>query len=156
MKEQSDVIKNLMTIYGYGYTDIFSDVTESVSRLHISKTQLDIIQFIYLNGSATPSQLAGQLNVQRSAITHTVKKLQHKNLITVRQNGLTNDRRSKLIYMTEEAEQFLREFMTSIHKKIEMDIKSLSEEELKELYKATVIIMKYLPGGSNDETYFEI
>lgn len=156
MKEKSDVIKNLMKIYGYGYTDIFNDVTDSVSRLHISKTQLNIIQFIYLNDSATPSQLAEQLKVQRSAVTHTVKKLERKNLVKVKENELTNDKRSKLIYMTNEAELFLKEFMDSIYRKIEGDIKGLSEKEIKDLYEATATIMKYLPGGNDDETYSEI
>ncbi|WP_342387744.1 MarR family winged helix-turn-helix transcriptional regulator [Salinicoccus bachuensis] len=153
MKRKNDIVHNLRDIYGYGYTKVFSDVTDSVARMHISKTQMDIIKYIYLKGHATPSALALELNVQRSAITHTVKKLERKNLVTVKQNELTNDRRSKLVYMTQEAEELLEEFMDNILEKIREDVGELSQEEERTLHDATLTILKYIPGGIHDETY---
>ncbi|MFC3418912.1 MarR family winged helix-turn-helix transcriptional regulator [Salinicoccus hispanicus] len=153
MKRKNDIVHNLRDIYGYGYTRVFNDVTDSVARLHISKTQMDIIQYIYLNGHATPSALALELNVQRSAVTHTVKKLERKKLVTVRQNELTQDKRSKLIFMTKEAETLLEEFMDNILSKIRADVSNLTTDEEKKLYEATLTILKYIPGGTQDETH---
>ncbi|TVT27301.1 MarR family transcriptional regulator [Salinicoccus cyprini] len=153
MIRKNDIVHNLRDIYGYGYTQVFNDVTDSVARLHISKTQMDIIQYIYLNGHATPSALALELNVQRSAITHTVKKLERKKLVTIRQNELTQDKRSKLICMTEEAEELLEEFMDNILGKIRANVSNLTQEEERKLYEATLTILKYIPGGTHDETH---
>ena len=153
MKRENDIVHNLRDIYGYGYTKVFNDVTDSVARMHISKAQMDIIKYIYLKGHATPSALAAEMNVQRSAVTHTIKKLEKKNLVTVKQNELTNDRRSKLIYMTREAEELLEEFMDNILKKISEDVGELSREESRTLHDATLTILKYIPGGIDDETH---
>ncbi|MHC0551689.1 MarR family winged helix-turn-helix transcriptional regulator [Salinicoccus sp. CNSTN-B1] len=153
MAKKSDVIHNLKLIYGYGYTKVFNDVTDSITRMHISKTQMDIMQFIYLNGHATPSDLALELNVQRSAITHTVKKLIQKNLVRSESNKMTNDKRSKLIYMTKESEQLVEEFLDKIYHKITTDIGILTKEEEEQLYHATMTILKYIPGGTPDETH---
>ena len=153
MKRENDIVHNLRDIYGYGYTKVFNDVTDSVARMHISKAQMDIIKYIYLKGHATPSALASEMNVQRSAVTHTIKKLEQKDLVTVKQNELTNDRRSKLIYMTREAEELLEEFMDNILKKISEDVGELSREESRTLHDATLTILKYIPGGIDDETH---
>ena len=153
MKRENDIVHNLRDIYGYGYTKVFNDVTDSVARMHISKAQMDIIKYIYLKGHATPSALAAEMNVQRSAVTHTIKKLEQKDLVTVKQNELTNDRRSKLIYMTQEAEELLEEFMDNILKKISEDVGELSREESRTLHDATLTILKYIPGGIDDETH---
>ncbi|GAB3057768.1 MarR family winged helix-turn-helix transcriptional regulator [Salinicoccus sesuvii] len=153
MDKRKEIIHNLRDIYGYGYTQVFNDVTDSVARLHISKTQMDIIQYIYLNGHATPSALALALDVQRSAITHTVKKLERKKLVIIKQNELTQDKRSKLILMTPEAEALLEESIDSILGKIRADISNLSQDEEKKLYEATLTILKYIPGGTQDETH---
>ncbi|WP_411842697.1 MarR family winged helix-turn-helix transcriptional regulator [Salinicoccus sp. HZC-1] len=152
MDKKMKAIKNLRDIYGYGYTEVFTEVTDSVTALHISRTQMNIIQHIYINGSATPSELAEVLNVQKSAITHTVKKLENKKLVTIKENTLINDKRSKLIYMTEDAKTLLEEFLDNILKRIQSDIGELSKEEADKLYTATLTILKYIPGGSKNET----
>src|SRR5690625_166217 len=103
MDKKLKTIENLRDIYGYGYTEVFTEVTDSITTRHISRTQMNIIQHIYLRGSATPSELAEVLNVQKSAVTHTVKKLEHKKLVTVKENTHINDKRSKLVFMTGDA-----------------------------------------------------
>lgn len=153
MDKKMRTIKNLRDIYGYGYTEVFTEVTDSVTSLHISRTQMNIIQHIYMNGSATPSELAEALNVQKSAITHTVKKLENKKLVTIKENTLINDKRSKLIYMTKDAKMLLEEFLDNILKRIQSDIGELSKDEADKLYTATLTILKYIPGGKQDETH---
>lgn len=152
MDKKMKIINNLRDIYGYGYTEIFTEVTDSITSLHISRTQMNIIQHIYMKGSATPSELAEALNVQKSAITHTVKKLENKKLVTVKENTLINDKRSKLIYMTEDAKTLLEEFLDNILKRIQSDLGGLSKEEADKLYTATLTILKYIPGGNHNET----
>ncbi len=153
MDKKMKIINNLRDIYGYGYTEIFTEVTDSITTLHISRTQMNIIQHIYMHGSATPSELAEALNVQKSAITHTVKKLEKKKLVTVKENTLINDRRSKLIFMTDDAKTLLEEFLDNILKRIRADLGSLSKEETDKLYTATLTILKYIPGGNRNEIY---
>ena len=153
MDKKLKIIENLRDIYGYGYTEVFTEVTDSITARHISRTQMNIIQHIYLNGSATPSELAEALNVQKSAVTHTVKKLEYKKLVTVKENTLINDKRSKLVFMTEDAKTLLEEFLDNILVRIRSDLGSLSKDETDRLYTATLTILKYIPGGNQNEIH---
>ncbi|CAM4341266.1 MarR family transcriptional regulator [Lacicoccus alkaliphilus] len=156
LEKMPETLNNLRDIYGYGYASIFNDVTDTVQKLHISKPQMEVIKYLFIHTQATPKELAEALNTTKSAVTHTLKKLSNKNLITFKENELTNDRRSKLVSLNANAEKLLIEFLTNIKDSIHQDIKDINEEELQELHQATEIILKYIDGGRVNETYPEI
>ncbi|MET3111035.1 DNA-binding MarR family transcriptional regulator [Salinicoccus halitifaciens] len=156
MEKMPDTLNNLRDIYGYGYASIFDDVTDTVQKLHISKPQMAVIKYLFIHQQATPTELTEALNTTKSATTHTLKKLANKNLVTFKENELTNDRRSKLVSLNENAEKLLIEFLSNIKDSIYQDIKDISEEELNELHQATEIILKHIDGGRVNETYPEI
>lgn len=156
MERMPETLNNLRDIYGYGYTNIFNDVTDTVSKLHISKAQMEVIQYLFIHTQATPSEITEALNTTKSSTTHTLKKLSNKNLISFKMNELTNDRRSKLVILNPNAEKLLIEFLTNIKGSIHEDIKDITADELSELHQATEIILKYIGGGKVNETYPEI
>lgn len=156
MEKMPETLDNLRDIYGYGYAFIFDDVTDTVQKLHISKPQMAVIKYLFIHKQATPTELTKALHTTKSAMTHTLKKLSNKNLITFKENELTNDRRSKLVLLNENAEKLLVEFLTNIRDSIYQDIRHINEEELQELHQATEIILKYIDGGRVNETYPEI
>lgn len=156
MERMPETLNNLRDIYGYGYANIFNDVTDTVSKLHISKPQMEVIQYLFIHTQATPSEITEALKTTKSSTTHTLKKLSNKNLISFKTNELTNDRRSKLVILNPNAEKLLMEFLTNIKGSIYEDIKGITADELSELHQATEIILKYIGGGRVNETYPEI
>ena len=146
-------------IFGYGYAHVFSEVTESVRKLHISKEQMAIIEYLFIHKESTPTELSEQLNVHKSSIAHALRKLRLKKLIHTKENKRTNDKRSKLISLTAEAAVLLDEFIGHIESIISTHIKGLSDEELRELADATRTIIKLInidDGGFYNEARSEI
>jgi Transcriptional regulators len=84
MTAEDQTIDNLTVIFGYGYAHIFSEVTESVRKMHISKEQMAIIEYLYLHNEATPTELSTALNVHKSSIAHALRKLSTKKLINMK------------------------------------------------------------------------
>src|SRR5690625_4259242 len=84
LASKNESINNLTDIFGYGYAHIFSEVTESVRKMHISKEQMAIIEYLYINNEATPTGLSAALNVHKSSIAHAIRKLSVKKLITTK------------------------------------------------------------------------
>ncbi len=156
MEKMPETLNNLRDIYGYGYASIFNDVTDTVQKMHISKAQMEVIKYLFVHTQATPTELTGALDTTKSATTHTLKKLSNKNLITFKENELTNDRRSKLVLLNQNAEKLLIEFLTNIKDSIYDDIKDINDEDLDELHQATEVILKHIDGGRVNETYPEI
>ncbi|CEA03208.1 MarR family protein [Jeotgalicoccus saudimassiliensis] len=154
MQAKNESIQNLTQIFGYGYAHIFSEVTESVRKMHISKEQMAIIEYLHLHKEATPSELSAELNVHKSSIAHALRKLSLKKLITAKKNKLTNDKRSKLISLTPAAAELVHEFISNIHSIIGTHVEDLSEEEAKTLLDATRTIIKIIntDGGLPNET----
>jgi len=151
--DNSDPINNLTMIFGYGYSHIFSEVTESVRKMYISKEQLAIIEYLYLKQEATPTELSIELNVHKSSIAHAPRKLSLKKLIHTEKNILTNDNRSKLISLMPAAAELLDEFVSNIQNIIASNIQGLSEEETQALTDATRTIIKIIniDGGLYNE-----
>ena len=156
MDRMPETVNNLRDIYGYGYANIFNDVTDTVSKLHISRSQMEVLQYLFIHTHATPSDLTEALNTTKSSTTHTLKKLSNKNLISFKMNELTNDRRSKLVVLNPSAKKLIVEFLSNIKDSIYEDIKDITADELSELHQATEIILKYTDGGRMNETYPEI
>lgn len=154
MPAKDESIINLTHIFGYGYAHVFSEVTESVRKMHISKEQMAIIEYLHLHKEATPSELSAELNVHKSSIAHALRKLSLKKLITAKKNKLTNDKRSKLISLTPAAAELVHEFISNIHSIIGTHVEDLSEEEAKTLLDATRTIIKIIntDGGLPNET----
>lgn len=154
MTIQRQAIEDLTVVFGYGYAHIFSEVTESVRKMHISKEQMAIIEYLYLHNEATPTELSTELNVHKSSIAHALRKLTLKKLISTESNKLTNDKRSKLISLTPAAAELLDEFISNIQNIIGEHIKDVSEEDTKALREAarTIINIINLDGGLYNET----
>lgn len=154
MTVQRQAIEDLTVVFGYGYAHIFSEVTESVRKMHISKEQMAIIEYLYIHNEATPTELSTELNVHKSSIAHALRKLTLKKLISTEQNKLTNDKRSKLISLTPAAAELLDEFISNIENIIGEHIKDISEEDTKTLREAARTIIKIinLDGGLYNET----
>lgn len=154
MTIQRQAIEDLTVVFGYGYAHIFSEVTESVRKMHISKEQMAIIEYLYLHNEATPTELSTELNVHKSSIAHALRKLTLKKLISTESNKLTNDKRSKLISLTPAAAELLDEFISNIQNIIGEHIKDLSEDDTKVLREAarTIINIINLDGGLYNET----
>lgn len=154
MTIQRQAIEDLTVVFGYGYAHIFSEVTESVRKMHISKEQMAIIEYLYLHNEATPTELSTELNVHKSSIAHALRKLTLKKLISTESNKLTNDKRSKLISLTPAAAELLDEFIGNIQNIIGEHIKDVSEEDTKALREAarTIINIINLDGGLYNET----
>lgn len=154
MTSKNESINNLTDIFGYGYAHIFSEVTESVRKMHISKEQMAIIEYLYINNEATPTELSSALNVHKSSIAHAIRKLSVKKLITMKKNQLTNDNRSKLISLTPKAHELLDEFIGNIQNIIGDHLQNISEDENRALIEASRTIIKIIniDGGSYNET----
>lgn len=154
MTVQRQAIEDLTVVFGYGYAHIFSEVTESVRKMHISKEQMAIIEYLYLHNEATPTELSTELNVHKSSIAHALRKLALKKLISTEKNKLTNDKRSKLISLTPAAAELLDEFISNIQNIIGEHIKDVSEEDAKTLGEAVrkIIEIMNLDGGLYNET----
>lgn len=154
MTVQRQAIEDLTVVFGYGYAHIFSEVTESVRKMHISKEQMAIIEYLYLHNEATPTELSTELNVHKSSIAHALRKLSLKKLIHTEKNKLTNDKRSKLISLTPAAAELLDEFISNIQNIIGEHIKDVSEEDTKTLGEAVrkIIEIMNLDGGLYNET----
>lgn len=154
MTVQRQAIEDLTVVFGYGYAHIFSEVTESVRKMHISKEQMAIIEYLYLHNEATPTELSTELNVHKSSIAHALRKLTLKKLIHTEKNKLTNDKRSKLISLTPAAAELLDEFIGNIQNIIGEHIKDISEEDTKTLGEAVrkIIEIMNLDGGLYNET----
>ena len=154
MTLQRQAIEDLTVVFGYGYAHIFSEVTESVRKMHISKEQMAIIEYLYLHNEATPTELSTELNVHKSSIAHALRKLALKKLISTEKNKLTNDKRSKLISLTPAAAELLDEFIGNIQNIIGEHIKDISEEDTKTLGEAVrkIIEIMNLDGGLYNET----
>lgn len=154
MTVQRQAIEDLTVVFGYGYAHIFSEVTESVRKMHISKEQMAIIEYLYLHNEATPTELSTELNVHKSSIAHALRKLALKKLISTEKNKLTNDKRSKLISLTPAAAELLDEFIGNIQNIIGEHIKDVSEEDTKTLGEAVrkIIEIMNLDGGLYNET----
>lgn len=154
MTVQRQAIEDLTVVFGYGYAHIFSEVTESVRKMHISKEQMAIIEYLYLHNEATPTELSTELNVHKSSIAHALRKLALKKLIHTEKNKLTNDKRSKLISLTPAAAELLDEFISNIQNIIGEHIKDVSEEDTKTLGEAVrkIIEIMNLDGGLYNET----
>lgn len=154
MTVQRQAIEDLTVVFGYGYAHIFSEVTESVRKMHISKEQMAIIEYLYLHNEATPTELSTELNVHKSSIAHALRKLALKKLISTKKNKLTNDKRSKLISLTPAAAELLDEFISNIQNIIGEHIKDVSEEDTKTLGEAVrkIIEIMNLDGGLYNET----
>lgn len=154
MTVQRQAIEDLTVVFGYGYAHIFSEVTESVRKMHISKEQMAIIEYLYLHNEATPTELSTELNVHKSSIAHALRKLALKKLISTEKNKLTNDKRSKLISLTPAAAELLDEFIGNIQNIIGEHIKDISEEDTKTLGEAVrkIIEIMNLDGGLYNET----
>ena len=154
MTLQRQTIEDLTVVFGYGYAHIFSEVTESVRKMNISKEQMAIIEYLYLHNEATPTELSTELNVHKSSIAHALRKLALKKLISTEKNKLTNDKRSKLISLTPAAAELLDEFIGNIQNIIGEHIKDISAEDTKTLREAARTIIKIinLDGGLYNET----
>ena len=154
MPAKDESIINLTHIFGYGYAHVFSEVTESVRKMHISKEQMAIIEYLHLHKEATPTELSAELNVHKSSIAHALRKLSLKKLITSQKNKLTNDKRSKLISLTPAAAELVDEFISNIRNVIGAYVKELSEEDSEALLNATRTIIKTIniDGGLYNET----
>lgn len=154
MTLQRQTIEDLTVVFGYGYAHIFSEVTESVRKMHISKEQMAIIEYLYLHNEATPTELSTELNVHKSSIAHALRKLALKKLISTEKNKLTNDKRSKLISLTPAAAELLDVFADNIQNIIGEHIKDISAEDTKTLREAARTIIKIinLDGGLYNET----
>ena len=154
LHDNRDTINSLMAVFGYGYAHVFSDVTESVRQMHISKEQLSILEYLHINGSATPTELSEKLKVQKSSIAHALRKLTTKKLVRSSQNIESKDRRSKLISLTDSANQVIEEILKHLHTTIGHKIENLSVEEQKKLTEASQIIIKTfnMDGGLFNET----
>lgn len=152
--DNRDTINSLMTVFGHGYAHVFSDVTESVRHMHISKEQLSIIEFLHIHGSATPTELSEKLGVQKSSIAHALRKLTNKKLIKSSKNIESQDRRSKLISLTDSANQVIEEILLHLQAKISSKIEHLSEAERQKLTEAsqTIINIFNMDGGFYNET----
>src|SRR5699024_10641784 len=121
-----------------------------------SATQIKIIEYVLINGHAYPTELAEMLDVNKSAVTQVLKKLELKALIEVRENTLTDDKRSKLIYLTPEAKVILKRLTHEITVEVQKSIDHLRDNERSELSQATDVMMKHLLGGTINEKNFTI
>lgn len=151
MKNQALLIDNLTKIFGYGYTNIFSVVNNIITEHNMSATQIKIIEYIFVETHASPTELADMLDVNKSAVTQVLKKLEQKELITVKENTFTDDKRSKLIYLTDDAKKILIHLTTEIRKEIEKSLNQLNKNELSELSVASDVIVKLIIGGTINE-----
>lgn len=154
MTAEDQTIDNLTVIFGYGYAHIFSEVTESVRKMHISKEQMAIIEYLYLHNEATPTELSTALNVHKSSIAHALRKLSTKKLINMKKNQLTNDNRSKLVSLTPKAKNLLGEVISHIRHVIGDHLKDIPQKDKQKLLEATRTIVNFMniDGGLYDET----
>ena len=84
MPTQDRLIDNLTKIFGFGYTNMFGAVNTIITEHNMSETQIKIIEYIYIKGHAYPSELASMLEVNKSAVTQVLKKLEQKTLVEIK------------------------------------------------------------------------
>ena len=153
MNADSETIEKFTQIFGFGYAHIFSEVTESVRQMHISKEQMAIIEYLFMHKSATPTELSEKLGVHNSSIAHALRKLSTKKLIYSKKNPLNNDKRSKLISLTEKAQEIISEVFTHLSKIICQKLGPLSQKDTQALNEAADTIIKIfkIDGGLFNE-----
>ena len=151
MQTETRLINNLTKIFGFGYTNMFGAVNTVISEHNVSETQIKIIEYIYIKGHAYPSELANMLEVNKSAVTQVLKKLEQNTLIEVRENTLTQDKRAKLVYLTQNAYAILEQLTKNIQAQIINSIDHLDTTKRKELEAASEVIMTHLLGGKINE-----
>lgn len=151
MPVQERLIGNLTKIFGFGYTNMFGAVNTIISEHNVSETQIKIIEYIYIKGHAYPTELAGMLDVNKSAVTQVLRKLEQNNLVEVKENTLTEDKRAKLVYLTKNANHLLAQLTKNIQQQIINSIDHLDSAKRKELEAATEVIMTHLLGGTINE-----
>lgn len=153
MNPNEETIEKFTQIFGFGYAHVFSEVTESVRQMHISKEQLAIIEYLFFYQSATPTELSEKLGVHKSSIAHALRKLSGKKLIYSRENPLTNDKRSKLISLTETAQDIINEVFLHIETIIKKRLGTLSPQDSIALNDAADTIIKIfnIDGGLFNE-----
>lgn len=156
MNNHNLLINNLTKIFGFGYTNIFSVVNSIITEHNMSATQIKIIEYILLKGHAYPTELAEMLEVNKSAVTQVLKKLEQKELIEVKENTLTDDKRAKLIYLTPQARVILKRLTHEILEEVIKSIDHLRDNELLELERASDVMIKHLLGGTINEKNFTI
>lgn len=151
MSKESRLISNLTKIYGFGYTKMFGAVNTVIAEHNVSETQIKIIEYIFIRGHAYPSELAAMLEVNKSAVTQVLKKLEQNMLIEIRENTLTDDKRAKLVYLTQNAYKVLDQLTKGIEQQIMNSINHLDASKRKELEAATEVIMTHILGGTINE-----
>lgn len=156
MKIHDSLVDDLTKIFGFGYMNIFSVVNNIITEQNMSATQIKIIEYIFIKGHAFPTELAEMLDVNKSAVTQVLKKLEQKDLVTIKENTLTDDKRSKLVYLTPEAYRVLERLTTKIREEITRSIHHLKTNDLSELSGAADVIKKHILGGTINENNITI
>ncbi|MDY2735766.1 MarR family winged helix-turn-helix transcriptional regulator [Intestinibacter sp.] len=110
-----------------------SRCNKNLQRYNLTQSQMDVLVYLKHHGSSTVTQrdLEAGLRLTNPTITGILNRLEDKNLIT-RETNL-NDRRSKIIKMTDKSKIVLEESYIDLKELESQIIKGFSDEEKEEL-----------------------
>lgn len=141
------LIKRYEDVYLFATKRISSLISENVLK-DLSLEQYSMLRIIYFQGPLRSAELTEQLNVNKSAITSKVDKLESKGLITRERDQ--SDRRNVYITATEAGKKVCDEVELKIEKFVGHYLEELDPNDLEQfinLYeKISTIIQKSKEG----------
>ena len=110
-----------------------SRCNKNLQRYNLTQSQMDVLVYLKHHDGSTVTQrdLEAGLRLTNTTITGILNRLEDKNLIT-RETNL-NDRRSKIIKMTDKSKIVLEESYIDLKELESQIIKGFSDEEKEEL-----------------------
>lgn len=123
------LIKRYEDVYLFATKRISSLISENVLK-ELSLEQYSMLRIIYFQGPLRAAELSEQLNVNKSAITSKVDKLETKGFIKRERDQ--NDRRNIYITATEEGKKVCEEVEIKIEKFVSHYLEELDPDDLEE------------------------
>ena len=102
--------------------------TKTLKEFYITPSQWCILMCVFEGKSETPAQIARQIGVDGAAITRLLDRLEKKNYIERKRDGL--DRRSLKVLLTPQAIQLIPKLITAARFNSSTLFEGLSEGEI--------------------------
>lgn len=109
---------------------------------NITRTQLNILLTLSVDGTMNMSALAGRINTSNEQATRAVGQLAEKGLITKEHSE--DNRRIVNISLTDKAHEFLTRMKTDITEAFAASFSELTDEEIEQAYESIGILTRLL------------
>lgn len=139
MGKKVKVENSLSTILGKASRLLSNKISKNMAEYHVTSEQWAILASLWRHDGQSQQTLADAANKNKASITHLIDNLEKRKLV-VRQAD-ENDRRNKIIFLTEEG-RGLQEELARIVKKTTKEV--TQEIDKKELKSAKKVMKKMI------------